>query len=372
MKDCRAGIDNCVNLHKCVWTRDGSVNMMILDSLLNLRELEVNAGHVAHYDAECLAKFRALQNVTLIMPNQTVIKVIPAWMSATGATLLSLSLTSGLITDDLLESIGPNLKALRHLNVLGCPRVTYRGIWGIISGNTDGIMSLGLQNLSSAFNMAEFSRLCIGSTALRRLRKITLTIDALHSNNIPEWLGQVKNLLLSAPLEIFQIYSTFAHFDAASMGAMSNFCSTLVGAHGHRLTRFSIHRMHISTESIVEICKKCPSLEELFVVAHPRELSMLTAGFACALKLRTLHINYPFEEDPNDYTDYKPPVLSIDEAQRIVRQCGSALVEFGCNTRVWKINRVVSRRDTGELVVAAELSTYENPNIPEQFLVVQT
>ena len=34
MKDCRTGIDNCVNLHKCVWTRDGSVNMMILDSLL--------------------------------------------------------------------------------------------------------------------------------------------------------------------------------------------------------------------------------------------------------------------------------------------------------------------------------------------------
>lgn len=64
---------------------------------------------------------------------------------------------------------------------------------------------------------------------------------------------------------------------------------------------------------------------------------MLTAGFACAPKLRTLHINYPFEEDPDDYTDYKPPVLSIDEAQRIVRQCGSALVEFGCNTRVWKV-----------------------------------
>lgn len=34
MRDCCIGINNCINLHKCVWTREGSINKMILDSLL--------------------------------------------------------------------------------------------------------------------------------------------------------------------------------------------------------------------------------------------------------------------------------------------------------------------------------------------------
>jgi len=256
--------------------------------------------------------------------------------------------------------------------VLGCPRVTYRGIWSVVSENINGIESLGLQNLSSTFNMSAFRKLCVGSSALRSLKKITLTIDAVHSINIPEWLEQVRQLLIGAPLKAFQMYSTFAHFDAASMDAMSNFCSTLVDVHGCRLKRFSVHRMRISTNSIIDICRRCPSLEELFVVAHPRDLASLNESFKHARKLRTLHINYPFDEDPEDFTEYKPPVLSVHEAQKIVRKCGSDLVEFGCNTRVWKVNRVVTRSERGELEVTAELSTYENPNIPEQFLVVQT
>lgn len=120
--------------------------------------------------------------------------------------------------------------------------------------------------------MAKFSGLCTRATALRRLQKITLSIDAVHNVNIPEWFRQVKELLLPAPLEIFQVYSTFAHFEAASLVAMTDFCSALVATHGQRLTRFSVHRMTISTESIIEMCDGCPLLEELFIVAHPKEL----------------------------------------------------------------------------------------------------
>lgn len=67
----------------------------------------------------------------------------------------------------------------------------------------------------------------------------------------------------------------------------------------------------------------------------------LTKGFARALKLRNLHINYPFEEDPDaeeDDDEYIPPVLSSGEALQIVRRCAPALVEFGCNSRVWKVS----------------------------------
>lgn len=34
IRDCCKGIGNCINLRNCAWTRDGSVNKMILDSLL--------------------------------------------------------------------------------------------------------------------------------------------------------------------------------------------------------------------------------------------------------------------------------------------------------------------------------------------------
>lgn len=121
--------------------------------------------------------------------------------------------------------------------------------------------------------MATFSELCTKANALRRLRTITLTINAIHSTGFPSgWLGYVKALLLPAPLTMFQIYSTSSYFDAAALEAMSDFCSAVVATHGQRLTRFSVHRMRISTQSIIEICHKCPSLEELFLVAHPKEI----------------------------------------------------------------------------------------------------
>lgn len=48
-------------------------------------------------------------------------------------------------------------------------------------------------------------------------------------------------------------------------------------------------------------------------------------------------------------------------------------IYLGClqELTIFKINRVVSKSVTGELVVVAELSNYQSPNIPEQFLVVQ-
>lgn len=202
--------------------------------------------------------------------------------------------------------------------------------------------------------MAQFSKLCNGVTALKRLQKITLSIDAVHNFDIPEWFSQVQKLLLPTPLEVFQVYSTLAHFEAASLAAMTEFCSALVATHGQRLTRFSVHRMHISPESVIEMCDGCPLLEELFIVAHPKELvnyfvyfsfvsdtplqDVLVSGFARARKLRTLHINYPLEDPEDSDEEYKVPVLTMRDAQNIVRRCGSALVEFGCNTRVWKVS----------------------------------
>lgn len=120
--------------------------------------------------------------------------------------------------------------------------------------------------------MAEFSQLCGRSHALQQLQSITLTINASDTKLIPKWLEKVDVLLSPAPIEVFQMYSTFAYFDAGSNEAMERFCSNIVNTHGHRLRRFSVHRMRISMSAVNDICRRCTNLEQLFVVVHSKEL----------------------------------------------------------------------------------------------------
>ena len=120
--------------------------------------------------------------------------------------------------------------------------------------------------------MLDFSMRCIQSDSLLRLRSITLTINAQNASDVPIWLHRVDALLSLSRIEIFQIYSAFAHFDASSMIAMNEFCSKIVTTHGQQLTRFSLHRMRISMDAILDICHRCMVLEQLFVVAHSKEL----------------------------------------------------------------------------------------------------
>lgn len=92
---CREGLKNCINLRRCSWTRDGSVNSWILKALQecrNLRELELNGNHNGHYDAVLLQEFDNLQKISLIMPSWPVLNVLPTWIGFTGSTLRSLTL----------------------------------------------------------------------------------------------------------------------------------------------------------------------------------------------------------------------------------------------------------------------------------------
>lgn len=92
---CRNGLKNCINLRRCAWTRDGSVNSWILKALQechNLRELEINGNHNGHYDAIILPQFQNLQKISLIMPSGPVLDVLPSWINATRSILRSLTL----------------------------------------------------------------------------------------------------------------------------------------------------------------------------------------------------------------------------------------------------------------------------------------
>jgi hypothetical protein len=196
-----------------------------------------------------------------------------------------------------------SLTNLEQFYVTGCPKVTERGVSAIISSSQPGLRALGLESVSPRFassspytlrclfiltfayqNMSTFAHQWSTTEALNNLRSITLTISRSLAD-VEGWTKAVLNLLSSSPLERFQIYATSSSSVGAASDAtvphkstgslestMATFWANFVTAHGHRLRRFSVHRMPIGLASIHEICSRCPNLEELFLVAEPRSL----------------------------------------------------------------------------------------------------
>ncbi|CCM00826.1 uncharacterized protein FIBRA_02868 [Fibroporia radiculosa] len=364
---CLQGIQNCVNLRSCTWTRDGSLTTEILEALLHcshLEELEINGRYEGHYDPITLLGFTHLRRLSLIMPSARVIEMLPAWISVTGASLRHLSLickSSTLVHDGVLESLAPHLVNLEHLYLVNCQKVTDRGLYTILSGTTHGLFSLGMEGLSPEFDMARFSQDCVRSGALSHLGSITLTVNVQSS---PTWEKDVLALLASAPLERFHISTVGGHVGPA---LSESFCTSIVNAHGHRLRRFSVHRIRMSMLSIDDICRRCVELEQLFIVVEQNSLDSLGSCLAQARKLCAVHVNRPLDLGSEDI-----PVMARERILSIVKQCGPNLKQFGYNTRVLQVERVVKYEEDGSLGIDVRLGAYENPEIPEQFLVVRT
>lgn len=112
-----SGLKNCVNLRSCTWTREGSLNSDILEALLqckNLRELELNGHNIGNYDPRLLLKFTELHRISLIMPTVPVVSQLIPWLSATGATLRSLTL----ICKVAHEWLSPSFKRYLILHII--------------------------------------------------------------------------------------------------------------------------------------------------------------------------------------------------------------------------------------------------------------
>jgi hypothetical protein len=40
---------------------------------------------------------------------------------------------------------------LEHLHIVGCPKVTHRGVWYLVSASSNGLVGLGFENLAPTF-----------------------------------------------------------------------------------------------------------------------------------------------------------------------------------------------------------------------------
>ncbi|KAG6337014.1 hypothetical protein ID866_2074, partial [Astraeus odoratus] len=69
----------------------------------------------------------------------------------TSHLIKSHSCASAVVTDTFLQLLSPNLTNLEQLFIVGCPKVTHRGIEALIAENRDGLLTLNLEALSQSF-----------------------------------------------------------------------------------------------------------------------------------------------------------------------------------------------------------------------------
>ncbi|KAF4603330.1 hypothetical protein EYR38_003743 [Pleurotus pulmonarius] len=359
-------LDNCINLQRCIWTRDGSLNNDILKSLSahqQLQSLTINGHSARFYDARCLLDIRGLRDICVIMPSAEVVRVLVEWAELNANTLRGLEIickTSPLIADEHLALIASSCTTLERLRLAGCSKVSHDGVSSFLSSNRVPMVELALEGLSPSFKWAGLSLKC--SNHLTHMRSITLSIGGEAESDFAEWVESVATMLLDAPLEQLQIYSTGPRSGDPTHNEL---WSRLITPHVARLTRFSVHRMLLLPNTIEDICRKCSRLEQLFIAVPYATFDLLGPPLASAINLRTLHLNFP-------QTFGDPPLVPLDKALALVRQCSSTLTQLGCNTRVWQVVRDIRTDDQGNPYVERSLGRYEKPDIPEQFLVVHT
>jgi len=168
------GLENCVHLRGCTWTREGSLTSDILKSLGRCPELSdvtINGQYSWQYAPMDLVQILRLSKISLIMPSMSVLEILPRWLQVTGRSLTNLALICKArlslcipwnvyssigqedihVTDSLLGSISQCLSQLEHLHLAGCRRVTNEGVWSMIRNNVRNVKELSLDSLSPAF-----------------------------------------------------------------------------------------------------------------------------------------------------------------------------------------------------------------------------
>ena len=172
-----------------------------------------------------------------------------------------------------------HLPNLESFNITGCPKVTERGIQCIVSATHSGLRSLGLESVSSSFNMRAFAAFCVKHNSLKQLSSITLTLSRQLGSGVRDWAEAVVELLSQSSLEKFNVYAASGGSIAELWGREDltgpSFSATaqwlwkeIARAHRHTLKRFSVLRFSMDVKTVEQVCRQCENLEELFILAE--------------------------------------------------------------------------------------------------------
>lgn len=369
---CVAALSRCKSLRSCVWTRDGSLSSPIIETLAacpKLEDLTINGHSGGHYSPHLLLKISILKRLTIIMPSASIISVLPSWTRTLGQTLRHFSLIckdSPLLTDRLLSHCCQNLSFLSSLHLTGCSKISHTGIISALKTNSS-ITSLGLAGLSPHFELSPVMKDCETYKLLQSLSSVTLTVPK-ESGSLDCWWDDLNSVLSHAPLQEFQLYTIGG--DLIQRQLPETFASQLIKGHGLRLRKFAVQRLQVSLRIVGILCRECLRLERLFITLREKNLRMLGNCFQHSQTINTLHISFP----PDATTDSEEGrlLLSKEELLCLVSYLGPQLRSIGVSTRVFLVERILDASDGEVDEVRTQLTPYRSPEIPEQFLVVQT
>ncbi|KAH8997913.1 hypothetical protein EDB92DRAFT_1792366 [Lactarius akahatsu] len=376
------GLENCVKLRCCTWTRDCSLTSRILKSLgkcPELTDISINGCHSDLYEPGDLLQLLRLHKISLIRPSKPILEILPSWFQATGISLTSLTLickarqssirvSNALfinnqddmyITDAFLNTVSPHLSRLERLHLVGCQRVTNEGVWSMIRNRTRDLKELSLENLSPNFDMSTLSTACTRAGGLTSLSSFTLTIHLNWSTGA--WMDGAVSLLKVSPLGSLNV-SVRTPLKVFPETLRDRFCMRIVDQHRDHLIRFSLHGLLLDLASIDHVCLHCSKLEQLFICVDHAKMAPIVAILARANLLCAIHINIKVR--PERCSPYS-------HALDIARQCSSTISQVGIDAEVWKVERCVLVVK-GTAQVDRFLTKVENPDIPERFLVVRT
>ena len=91
------GLENCVHLKACIWTRDGFLTPEILSSFgkcSELTDITFSGGGFtrSYYSPVDFVQLLRLRKISLIKPSAFILWMVPSWLRAIGRSLTSLSL----------------------------------------------------------------------------------------------------------------------------------------------------------------------------------------------------------------------------------------------------------------------------------------
>ncbi|TDL27816.1 hypothetical protein BD410DRAFT_835109 [Rickenella mellea] len=365
---CFKAIRNCRLLRSFAWTRDFSLSTRILYDLNrycpNLDELEFNGRPNGNYDPKALVNFIGLRSISVFAPGPEVMGMFPMWMVRTGDSLRSLTLNSTssnhLVTDVLLESIAVSLMRLEQIRIVGCRRVTHRGIYALFSKNIVGIRSLGLEGLSELFEMSEFVNNCQHTVALTHLHSFTITSPVTGVTS--DWLTSLSQLLQSSPLQTFYLYTPGGVSSAAERLDDYPFVEELCKSHGGTLIQFGVLSLRVRLDTLDILVEKCGNLEQLFVWMEQDDLIFFPSTVSRAKFLQSIHLNFVLW--PGYHSD-----ITLEGLHAIVKDCPSTVTQFGARNHETSLNNVyripVPRRDGSGFDMRVKLGPLENADTPE-------
>lgn len=371
-------LPNLKSLRSLSWTRDGTLTSPYLERISEhcqqLQTLEVNGHSANYYDPRLLLNFKHLENLTVIMPDRAFVDCFEEWIQQNGAGLRTLSLISRspLINDATMEHLASLAPHLKHLHLLGNPRVTHTGVAAISSSCVE-LEALYIEG--TEFDMQALSTL-VSSSPFPALTSLSLTLPT--SSSPITFFDGVYSVFRTSPLTEFTIWRAGGDVSNLKSSIIPiDFIRSFLLVHGERLQKFAVQRLETTMEVIEEVTKRCPKLEKFFIVLGPCDMDDLASHLRRLTHLHTVHVSYTFT-NRNPIVAVPPSSSAAHESHssvRFVKQCPPSLRIIGFMTRVYEVRRkwTLLNKDPVEWKdePVVTLERYSGQAIPEAFLVMK-